>query len=186
MSRQDQSDSLSLICVDDHECYFGLARFDDDIAATADNRGPAVLIDFGDERDVIDEVDLHEEFFFRIRKSALGHEEAEPPRVNASAIDGQQHVGLVLRTQRTDFDRSSVTELLTSGIGGCRHCGSPSRQWRLSGRACEMRRRRFQPLIWIKPEGYCVRVQVHGLPAVLGEPNVITGLRCLWTLAIRL
>jgi hypothetical protein len=61
MTHKGRSDPLSLIRIDYDEGYFGLARLDNNVASTSDDRRLPTLVDLCDERDVIVEIDVHEE-----------------------------------------------------------------------------------------------------------------------------
>src|SRR6185437_11008854 len=121
MPGQQRADALTLIAIDHDKGDLGFAGPGHDIARAADDCGPAVLVDDGDQRDMIDEIDVHEERLFLLRKSALGYEEAALQRLCAGATDGGEHAGFIVRPQRADFDRPIVTQSLLRGIGGGRH-----------------------------------------------------------------
>ena len=61
VTREKRADALSLEGVDHDEGHLGQSGLGDYVAATADDRLCAVLLDHSDQRSMIDEVDVHEE-----------------------------------------------------------------------------------------------------------------------------
>jgi hypothetical protein len=64
MAHESRSDTLPLIRVDHDEGDFGAASLDNDVASTSDYRRPPIFTDLCDERDMIVEIDIHEESEF--------------------------------------------------------------------------------------------------------------------------
>ena len=58
MAQQGRANPLPLVRVDNGEGDLGLARLHEDIAAAADDRGPAVFIDHRDQGHVVSELDV--------------------------------------------------------------------------------------------------------------------------------
>src|SRR5579864_9207814 len=81
---------------------------------------------------------------------ALRREEAPLQRLGADTIDRRQHVGLVIRPQRADFDRPPIVKVLPGGISGWVHrrCAQMTSCQGLRRWVCRWRVHR---LIWIKP-----------------------------------
>ena len=65
---------------------------------------------------MLDEIDVHEEGDLALRKAALGDEEAALQRLGAGAADGCQHVFLVDRMQRADFNVAAIPQLFGSRV----------------------------------------------------------------------
>src|SRR6185437_2539979 len=107
MPRQQCTNALPLIGIDYDEGDLGFAGLGHDVASAADDGERTALLDFRDERDMIDKVDVHEEGLFLLRKSPSGHEEAAPQRLRVGTIDRCEHLGLVVGPQCADLDRSA-------------------------------------------------------------------------------
>jgi hypothetical protein len=71
MTHEGRSDPLSLIRIDHDEGYYGLARLDNDVTPTSNDRRPPVLIQLCDKRNVIVEIDVHEKSELGFRETAL-------------------------------------------------------------------------------------------------------------------
>jgi hypothetical protein len=71
MTHEGRSDPLSLTRIDHDEGYFDLARLDNDVTPTSNDRRPPVLIQLCDKRNVIVEIDVHEKSELGFRETAL-------------------------------------------------------------------------------------------------------------------
>src|SRR5882672_8941673 len=153
MTHQDRADAASLPGIDDDKRHLGPSRLEDNIPAAADDDLVAGFLCERDNRDMIFEIDVHEEGAFLVREVALHDEEATLQRLRAGLSDRSEHVSLILPPKSPDFDLAAVAEKLAgSVVGGLRHCGSctgkqgsgfdrrrPMKPWPACGR-----------LIWIK------------------------------------
>ncbi len=111
-----RSQALALIAVDDDESDLRSAGFNYNIApATHDGRA-AIFVSKCDQRDMIAEVDLHEEVDFLLREAALHREKAPLQRLGACALDCGEHVVLVVRPKRPDFNLASIAKLFDGSI----------------------------------------------------------------------
>src|SRR5690242_7188188 len=72
MLHQKSANALALTGVDHDKGDFGFAGLGHDIASAADDAALAVLADLRDERNMIDEIDVHEERLLLLREAALG------------------------------------------------------------------------------------------------------------------
>jgi hypothetical protein len=118
MPHEIRPDSLGLIGIDHDESDFGLAGPDNNIASTADDDGVAAFVDFRDERDMIFEIDIQEESLLPFRKAFLWYEEAPTQRLCAGSSNRREHLGPVIGTERADFDRAAVAQILDGRILG--------------------------------------------------------------------
>ena len=113
MSQQARADAPVLPGVSDDECDFGLAGRDDDIARTADDHGAAALLNRRHQRDMpLESRYRRNRRFLRLRKASLWTKEAAVERARAEAADRRDEFVPVLRPERADRDRASVTQLL--------------------------------------------------------------------------
>ena len=69
-----------------------------------------------DNRDMILEIDVHEEGALLVREVALHDEEAALQRLRAGPFDRSEHVGLILPPKRADFDLAAVAQKLACGV----------------------------------------------------------------------
>jgi hypothetical protein len=83
------------------------------------------------------EIDIEKKGHFPFGKALLWYEEASLKRLHAGASDRREHIGPVIGTKRTDFDRTAVTKMLEGRIiDGFRHDGwLPGLRWKCSQRA---------------------------------------------------
>src|SRR3954468_14937588 len=83
MAHESAADSLSMVSVDDDERDLGDARLHQNIPAASHNRAFAAVVDDGDERDLRDEIDIHEIGDLLFGEIALRAEEAAAQRLGA-------------------------------------------------------------------------------------------------------
>src|SRR5258708_2790532 len=62
------------------------------------------------------EIDIEKKGHFPFGKALLWNEEASLKRLHAGAPDRREHVGPVIGTKRTDFDRTAVAKMLSGPI----------------------------------------------------------------------
>jgi hypothetical protein len=118
MMHECGTDTLSLVCVDYGESHFGLSRLYDDVTSAARDRGPTAFVQDCDQRDVIDEVDIQEKLDFRLRKVSFYGKETAVKGLRATAADGCDEFGPVVRSKRADFDAASIVQRLECRIVG--------------------------------------------------------------------
>jgi hypothetical protein len=122
VTHQDGADASSLPGINDDERHLGPPQLEDDVSPTSDNYLPAGLLCQRHQRDMIAEVDVHEESALLIREMALHREEAALQRFRAGLCLSSEHRGLVLRPKGPDFDRAAVTEAFQRAVvGSVRH-----------------------------------------------------------------
>src|SRR5258706_1344965 len=151
MTHEHRPDTLALIRIDHHESYLGLPRPDNDISSTAGDSRASVFIDLRDERDMVFEVDVHEEGYLLLREALFWREKAPLKRLRACAPYRREHLGPVVGTKCPDFDRATVAKMLDDRIiGGSRH----EKWFPVSGMVPSRERMIFpcSRLIWIKRE----------------------------------
>src|SRR5262249_13625307 len=71
-----------------------------------------------DQRDVIDEVDVQEIVDFRLCEATFDGKETAIKGLPATAVDGCDEVGPVVRPQRADFDSASIAQPLERRVVG--------------------------------------------------------------------
>ena len=103
MTHKNRADSLALVFVDYGKRDLGLPGFGNNVAPTADDCRPTVLLDYGDQGDVIYKVDIEEERGFLLGEMPLGAEEAPIEGLSAYAADSGQHGGAIFGSERTNF-----------------------------------------------------------------------------------
>src|SRR6202043_2432025 len=125
MAHQDRADATSLPGVDDDKRHLGSSQLEDDIPAASDDGLAVGFICQRDDRDMIFEIDVHEEGALLVRKVALHDKETALQRLCAGLSDRSEHISLILRPKSADFDWTGVAEKLACGIvGGLRHGAS--------------------------------------------------------------
>jgi hypothetical protein len=113
---------LTLVGIDHHESYLGLAGPDNDIASATDDRRRFVFVDLRDQRDMIFEIDVEKKRQLLLRETLLWREKASLQRLRAGSSDRREHLGSVIGTKRADFNRTTVAKMLDGRIvGGSRH-----------------------------------------------------------------
>ena len=95
-----------------------MARPDHDVAPASDERFLNLFIDLCDERDMILEINVHEKGDFSFGESTLRTEEAPLQRLRAGVVDYREHVFPIIWSERADFYRATVAEMLHCNIGG--------------------------------------------------------------------
>jgi hypothetical protein len=90
MAHEGCSDALFLVPVDNHEGHLGLARFDEDVAASTDDDAPTVLLKLGHQGNMADEVYIHEEGDLVLSEAPLGREEAAIQGLGAALAYGRE------------------------------------------------------------------------------------------------
>ena len=90
MAQQRSADALPMVLVDHGKSDFGRTGLHDDVASAADDHRSFPFSHGRDQGDMIDEVDVHEEFDFLFRKFSLRAEETEIQGLRAGASDGAQ------------------------------------------------------------------------------------------------
>src|SRR5215471_19206907 len=73
VSHQHRSDSIALVGIDDNECQLSLTRLHDDVASACNDHTLAAFVDFPNECNVIDEIDVHEEGDLLFGEASLGN-----------------------------------------------------------------------------------------------------------------
>src|ERR1700704_427601 len=116
MTHQDRADAAALPYIDDDKCHLGPPRLENNVPAAADDDLAAGFICKRDNRDMIFEIDVHEEGALLVREVALHDEEAALQRLCAGLSDRSEHVSLILPPERADFDLAAVAEKLASGV----------------------------------------------------------------------
>src|ERR1700726_4602515 len=125
MAHQDRADATSLPGVDDDKRHLGSSRLEDDIPAASDDGLAVGFICQRDDRDMILEIDVHEEGALLVREVVLHDEETALHRLWACLSDLSEHVGLILLPKSADFDWTAVAKKLECGVvGGLRHWAS--------------------------------------------------------------
>src|SRR6266849_7409616 len=131
MTHQDRADAASLPGIDDDKRHLGPSRLEDNVPAAADDDLAAGFLCERDNRDMIFEIDVHEEGAFLVREVALHDEEAALQRLRAGLTDRREHVSLILPPKSADFDLATVAEKLACSVGdGLRHLALMCRQTR--------------------------------------------------------
>src|SRR5882757_95233 len=134
MTHQDRADTAPLPGIDDDKRHLGASRLEDNVPAAADDDLAAGFLCDRDDRDMIFEIDVHEEDAFTVREVALGDEEATLQRLRAGRLDRSEHVSLILPPKSTDFDLAAFAEeLACSVVDSLGHWASSGRQ----GRGCD-------------------------------------------------
>src|SRR6476659_4049367 len=108
-------DSLSLTLVRNEECRLSLPRLRYDIATSARDYSSAAFL-YGDERDVVDEIDVQEIVGLIFAEAALRCEETPIARLITAAMQSRQHTMPVLGPERTYLDDPPVGEPLDGRI----------------------------------------------------------------------
>src|SRR3981081_3066108 len=122
MTHQDRADAAALPCIEDDKCHLGPPRLENNVPAAADDDLAAGFICKRDNRDMIFEIDVHEEGPFLVREVALHDKEATLQRLRAGLTDRREHVSLILPPKSADFDLAAVAEKLACSVGdGLRH-----------------------------------------------------------------
>src|SRR5215831_8394378 len=103
MLHQKTADALSLIRVYYKKGELGLAVLDEHIAPAADDYRPPVFGKQCHQRDMLLEIDIHEERGFRVRKAPFDGEKPPLQRCAAGPPDRRQHVLAVIPVQGTDL-----------------------------------------------------------------------------------
>src|SRR5882724_4035023 len=81
VTHQDRADAAALPGIDDDKCHLGSSRLEDNVpAAAADDLASGFFCE-RDNRDMIFEIDVHEEGAFLVRKVALHDKEATLQRL---------------------------------------------------------------------------------------------------------
>jgi hypothetical protein len=106
--QQDWADTASLPGIDDHEGHLGSSGLEDNVSATSDDYRSACFLGERDERDMILEINIHEEGTLLLREAALHDEKATLEGLCAGSSDRSEHVGFILRSKRSDFDLAAV------------------------------------------------------------------------------
>lgn len=112
MAHQNAPDSLPLEFVDHGESYFGNAGAHDDVASSADDRGPARVPHHGNQDDMVGEIDVHKEIDLSFGKMPSDAEEPAVERLDAHVIDGCDNISSVLGPEGADFDAPSIAQQL--------------------------------------------------------------------------
>src|SRR5206468_5791560 len=108
MAHQRRAHALPLVLVDQGESDFGRPGRNDDVTSAADHHRSTAFFRHRDQSDVVDEIDVREEFDFLLGKVASDTEEATVERLVADAGDGCAETGPVIRSEGTDFDPAPV------------------------------------------------------------------------------
>src|SRR5437879_548486 len=116
MTHQDRPDTAALPCIDDDKCHLGPPRLESNVPAAADDDLAVGFICKRDDRDMVFEIDVHEEGTLLIREVALHDEEASLQRLCAGLSDRSEHIRLVLPPERADFDLAAVAEKLARSV----------------------------------------------------------------------
>jgi hypothetical protein len=88
MTQQRAADTLPLVFIDHGERDLGRSRSHDDVASATDDCSRAPFFNRRDQSDMIDEIDVREEFDFLFRKVAFRAEETALQRLRAGAVHG--------------------------------------------------------------------------------------------------
>src|SRR5712671_3880356 len=125
MAHQDRPNALTLIVINHDESDFCVAWLDDDKSSPACDDRMSIFVDLRNERDMGFEIDNEKKGHFPFGKALLWNEEASLKRLHAGAPDRREHVGPVIGTKRTDFNRTAVAKMLWGRIiCGFNHDGS--------------------------------------------------------------
>src|SRR6185369_3889528 len=116
MTHQDRAEAASLPGIDDDKCHLGPSRLEDDVPAAPDDDLSAGFLCERDNRDMILEIDVHEEGALLVGEVALHDEEATLQRLCAGLVDRSEHVRLVLPPKRADVDPAAVAEKLACRV----------------------------------------------------------------------
>jgi len=112
MTHQDRTDAASLLGIDDDKRHLGPPRLEDNIPAAGHDDLAAGFLCERDNRDMIFEIDVHEESAFLVREVALHDEKATLQRLRAGLTDRREHVSLIIPLKSADFDLATVAEKL--------------------------------------------------------------------------
>src|SRR5262249_47211609 len=112
MAHQDRADALPLILVKNGEGYLGLARRHDDVSRTAYDHRSASLIQYRNQGDMIDEVDVHKEGDFVFAELTFDREEAAFKRMRADTTRSGDEVVPILRAERANCELASISQRL--------------------------------------------------------------------------
>ena len=142
MTHQDRADATSLPGIDDDKRHLGAPRLEDDVPAASDDDLAAGFLRERDNRDMILEIDVHEEGALLVREVALHDEEATLQRLRAGLSDRSEHVGLILSPKSADFDLAAVAEKLACSVvdslghwASCAGKQGSGRDWRWADEA---------------------------------------------------
>ena len=116
MTHQDRADAASLPGIDDDKCHLGPPRLENNVPAASGDDLAAGFLCERDNRDMILEIDVHEEGALLVREVALHDEEATLQRLCAGPFDRSEHVGFILPPERADFDLAAVAEKLACSV----------------------------------------------------------------------
>jgi len=108
MTHQDRAEAAALPGIDDNERHFGSSRLEDYVPATPDDDLVAGLVCERDNRDMIFEIDVHEEGTLVVREVALHDEEATVQRLRAGLSDRGEHVSFIFAPERADFYLAAI------------------------------------------------------------------------------
>lgn len=104
MAEQSRTDSKPLVFVDNRECHLRLPRLREDVAPGGDDRSAPIFIGYGNQRDVIQEIDVDEKVSLLLRKAALGAEEATIERFGADPPGCAGERTPIFRPESPNFD----------------------------------------------------------------------------------
>jgi len=108
MTHQNRADASRLPGIDDDKGHLGPPGRKDNVSSTPDDDLSVRFPGEDDKGDMIFEIDVHEEGAFLVGEVTLRREEAPLQRLRAGLPDSSEHVGLILRPKRSDFDRAAV------------------------------------------------------------------------------
>ena len=118
MAHQHRADPARLPGIDHHEGHLGPPGREDDISAAADDDLAAGLLGEYRQRHVVAEVDVQKERTLLVGEMALHHEEPALQRLGAGLLQRRQHVGFVIRPERSNFDRPTVARMFVGDVVG--------------------------------------------------------------------
>src|SRR5262245_22208938 len=104
MIHQGRANALSLVLIDHCEGHFGRSGPHHHITPAADNRRSSGLFDQRDQRDMVDEIYIHEERYFTFRKAALRYEEPTVESTGTRARYGRGQIRAIIRRERANLE----------------------------------------------------------------------------------
>src|SRR5262245_7416907 len=118
MMHEGRAETLPLILIDHGESDLGLSRLYENVTSAARDHAPTALVHDRDQCDVIDEIDAQEIVDFRLCEATFDRKETTVKGLRATAADGGDEIGAVVRSKRADFNPASITQRLACRIVG--------------------------------------------------------------------
>ena len=121
VSDQVCRDAQLLMGVVDRKRDLGATGMRDDISCAAHDDLLSAFGEYGDQRDVVGEVDIEEEFDLALAEAALWRKEPPVKRLLAESSDRGKHLRSVVRLQSPDVQHRAVAQAFCGGVLGGVH-----------------------------------------------------------------